>query len=221
MIDNMLSFIAPHHCCGCDKIGTLLCGNCKNNIITESNMVCIVCQKPTSGAWLCSICKAPFERAWVVGPRTGVLQRLVGLYKFERAKSAYKLLGDLLLDVLPELPANTIIVPVPTVPGHIRERGYDHMLLIAKYIAKIRGLECKPLLYRKTNTKQRQTTARQRVAQAKQAFEVKGQLNAETPYLLLDDVLTTGATIKYASKTLRDAGAKHVWVGIIARQTLD
>jgi len=180
-----------------------------------------MCHKPTSGACLCSICKAPFERAWVVGPRTGVLQRLVGLYKFERAKSAYKLLGDLLLDVLPQLPTDTVIVPIPTVSGHIRERGYDHMLLIAKYIAKVRDLECKQLLCRKTNTKQRQTTARQRVAQAKQAFAVKGQLDAETPYLLLDDVLTTGATIKYASQTLRDAGAKHVWVGIIARQTLD
>ena len=163
----------------------------------------------------------PYERAWAVGERDGILQRLIGNYKFERTKSAYKILGDLLLDALPELPDNTIIVPVPTVPGHIRERGYDHMLLIANYVAKTRGLQCKQLIHRLTNTKQRQATARQRLSQARRAFAVDGQVDSTRPYLLLDDVITTGATVKYASQALRDAGAKHVWVAIIARQTLD
>ena len=164
----------------------------------------------------------PYERAWAVGEHDGILQRLIGNYKFERTKSAYKVLGDLLLDILPELPANTIIVPVPTVASHIRERGYDHMLLIANYVAKARGLQCKRLVYRLTNTKQRQATARQRVMQAKQAFVVDSrQVDSVKPYLLLDDVITTGATVKYTSQALREAGAKHVWIAVIARQTLD
>ncbi|NTW61890.1 hypothetical protein HGB25_00520, partial [Candidatus Saccharibacteria bacterium] len=79
-----------------------------------------------------------YDKAWVVGQRDGVLQRLVGLYKFERAKSAYKVLGDLILDILPDLPPETVIVPIPTTPSRIRERGYDHMLLVARYIAKKR-----------------------------------------------------------------------------------
>jgi len=163
----------------------------------------------------------PYARAWAVGERDGILQRLIGIYKFERTKSAHKVLGDLLLDVLPELPANTIIIPVPTVSSHIRERGYDHMLLIAKYVAKARGLQCKQLVCRLTNTKQRQATAKQRLAQAEQAFAVDNQVDSTRPYLLLDDVITTGATVKYASQALCDAGAKHVWIAIIARQTLD
>ena len=163
----------------------------------------------------------PYKRVWVVGERKGVLQRLIGLYKFERAKSAYKILGDLVLSSLPELPLNTVIVPVPTVSSHIRERGYDHMLLIAKYVAKKRGLECKQLLLRKTNTKQRQTGAKKRLEQARQAFVAKTNIDQEVPYLLLDDVITTGATIKYASQALLDFGAKQVWVAAIARQTID
>jgi ComF family protein len=163
----------------------------------------------------------PYEKAWFVGERDGVLQRLVGLYKFERARSAYKPLGDLLLDILPEMPAETIVVPIPTTPGRIRERGYDHMLLIAKYIAMARGLRCEQIVRRQTNTKQRQATARKRDAQAKNAFNVPGKIDADTPYLIIDDVMTTGATIKYASQALSDAGAKHVWVALIARQTLD
>ena len=128
---------------------------------------------------------------------------------------------DLLLDVLPELPAETVIVPVPTTPGRIRERGYDHMMLVTRYVARARGLKCQRLVRRKTNTKQRQATAKKRDLQAKNAFFVRDKVDVNTPYLIIDDVMTTGATIKYASAALRDAGAKHVWVAIIARQTLD
>ncbi|MCX6728152.1 MAG: hypothetical protein NTV39_00060 [Candidatus Saccharibacteria bacterium] len=163
----------------------------------------------------------PYEKAWVVGERDGPLQRLVGLYKFERAKAAYKSLGDLLLDVLPELPTETVIVPIPTTTGRIRERGYDHMLLIARYVAQARGLKYQQLVRRQTNTKQRQATASKRDLQAKNAFFVSGKIDADTPFLIIDDVMTTGATIKYASLALCNAGAKHVWVAIIARQTLD
>jgi ComF family protein len=218
MLDKTLSFVAPHHCCGCDKIGCLLCDNCKYNITSESKTACVVCLKPTFGDGLCGTCIAPYERAWVVGEREGVLQRLVGLYKFERAKSAYVELSDLMLGVLPELPADTVIVPIPTTPSRIRERGYDHMLLIARYVAKARGLRCQQILKRKTNTKQRQSNAKTRALQASQAFYVDYDLDPTIPYLVIDDVMTTGATIKYASQTLRDAGAAHVWVAIIARQ---
>lgn len=220
MINSMLSFIAPHHCCGCDKIGTLLCDDCKYNITIELNPVCIACKRPTGAMWLCNTCKMPYERAWAVGAREGILQRLVGLYKFERVKSAYLMIADLLSDAIPELPANTIIIPIPTTPSRIRERGYDHMLLICKRLAKLRNLTCQQLIVRKTNTKQRQSSAKTRISQAKQAFEINGNsnINPGTNYLLVDDVITTGATIKYAAKTLRDAGAKHVWVAAVTRQ---
>lgn len=183
-------------------------------------MVCVACGRPTGHMWLCNSCRMPYERAWVVGERSGILQRLVGLYKFERAKAAYRPLGDLLIGALPELPPETIVVPVPTTPSRIRERGYDHMLLIAKHVARARGLKCQQLVQRRTNTKQRQASAKTRIAQAKQAFVVNEKLDPSVPYVLVDDVITTGATIRYAAKALRDAGAKHVWVAVVARQVL-
>jgi predicted amidophosphoribosyltransferase len=163
----------------------------------------------------------PYDRAWFVGERVGVLQRLIGLYKFERARARFIPLRDLLSRRLPDFPNNVIVVPVPTVAGHIRERGYDHTLLIAKGFAKKRKLELERLLYRKTNTKQRQSSAGKREIQAKSAFGVRGIIDPNNIYLIIDDVVTTGATIKYAAKTLRRAGAKQVWVAVIARQTLD
>jgi len=178
----------------------------------------MVCNKPTMTGWVCEKCVVPYDKLWVVGERKGVLQRLIGLYKFERAKSAYKSLGDLLLDVLPQLPADTVIVPVPTTPGRIRERGYDHMLLIAKYFAKKRGLKCAQVLGRRSNTKQRQASAKQRAVQAEKAFCIDCPINYDARYLIIDDIMTTGSTIKYAVKALKDAGANQVWVAIIARQ---
>jgi len=220
MIDEMLSTIAPHHCCGCDKIGCLLCDNCKNNITSESKPICVACRRPTANMWLCSDCRVPYTRAWAVGERSGVLQRLVGDFKFQRMRSAHKILGELLAGALPDLPPDTVIVPVPTTSGHIRERGYDHTLLIARHVAKSKGLQCNQLLQRVTNTKQRQASVKQRETQARQAFTTKGPIDGNVPYLLIDDVVTTGATVKYASRALIRAGAKNVWVAVVARQLL-
>ncbi len=217
----MLSVIAPHLCCGCGKVGSTLCGNCKYDIISELKTVCIRCQKPCGERGICGSCRLPYERAWCVGERVGTLQRLIGLYKFERVRSAYKDLGDLLLATVPDLPANVVIVPVPTVASHIRQRGYDHTLLLARYIARKRQLPLRRLLVRVTKTKQRQASAAVREAQAKAAFAVRGDVAKNTVYLLVDDVITTGATVKYAAKALKDAGATQIWAAVVARQTLD
>jgi ComF family protein len=198
----------------------LLCANCKFNIVSERNFVCIACHKPTSGSWLCKTCKTDYDRAWVVNERNGVLQRLIGLFKFERVYAAYLPLGDLLLEVLPDLPSDTVIVPIPTTSARMRERGYDHMLLIAKYVAKRRGLVVQQLIARKTDSKQRQMSATDRNRQAKDAFCVSEKVSSNTTYLVIDDVITTGSTIKYATKCLKKAGAKNIWVALIARQTL-
>ena len=221
MIDKFLSIIAPHICCGCGQVGTLLCDSCKYNITSDRLDACLVCLKPCGVKGICSSCKVPYDRAWFVGLRRDALQRLVGLYKFERAKSAYTVLGDLIISSLPQLPSDVIVVPIPTVRGHIRERGYDHTLLIAKYIANKLDLTSSRSLVRATSTKQRQATAGKRQVQASKAFAIAGAIDSSRPYLLIDDVVTTGATLKYASHALKQAGASQVWVTVIARQTLD
>lgn len=221
MIDTLLSLAAPHHCCGCNKVGSLLCPNCKYNIISESKNVCLACGRPSFGPGVCNTCKLPYSRAWCVGERKDVLQRLVGLYKFERTKSAYRDLAELLDDILPQLPIGTVIVPIPTVPAHIRERGYDHTLLLARRLGRIRKLPVAKLLVRSTNTMQRHATAATRGLQAKSAFRSVGNVDKNINYLIIDDVVTTGATVRYAAKALKDAGASQVWVAVLARQTLD
>lgn len=220
MIDKLLSFIAPHLCCGCGKVSTLLCDNCKNDIVLESEDVCLVCKRPTGRRGVCNTCKEPYDRAWNIGERKDVLQRLIGLYKFERVKAAYRVLGDLLLETLPVLPTDTVVVPVPTVSSHIRERGYDHIHLLARYVAKKRGWRYQRLLERTTHTTQRHVGAKERKIQASRAFRVRGEVK-DSSLLLIDDIVTTGATIHYGARMLKGAGAERVWTAVLAYQTLD
>ncbi len=218
MLDKLISIVAPHYCCGCDKIGCLLCDNCKYNIISDRELFCIECRRPTYSMSLCQDCVGSIEKAYVVGIREGLIQRVIGLYKFERAYGAYKDLGDLLIGILPDLPKNTVVIPVPTASSHIRERGYDHMALIARYVSRRMKLDYKHVLVRVTDTKQRQADSKTRIKQAKKAFKCLVALDPEITYLLIDDVITTGATIKYAVRALKKSGAKHIYVAALARQ---
>jgi predicted amidophosphoribosyltransferase len=128
-------------------------------------------------------------------------------------------MAALLDDIVPRLPEHVIIVPVPTLAVHVRQRGYDHMVLLAKAFAAIRELQSKSLLSRRTATSQRGASRVVRMHQAEQAFScapLQGGI-----YVLLDDVLTTGATAEHAARALLAAGADEVWLAIIARQPLE
>ncbi len=222
MIDSLLSIVAPHHCCGCGFEGTILCENCKYDIISEPFSACVACGVGMVGATgLCKGCHVPYDRAWCVSVRQDYLKRLISDFKFMNAKAAYEPLADLLHEYLPELPASTRIVPVPTISSHIRQRGYDHTLLISRRLARLRGLPVDTSLQRATNTMQQGAGRRQRTEQAKKAFACSTPLDPDVIYLLVDDVVTTGATVKFAAQTLVDAGARAVWVASISRQPLD
>lgn len=221
MLDDLLSIIAPHLCYGCGKTGALLCQYCKYDIANDKNEVCLSCLKPSTGGRVCSRCDVAYERGWLVGFRDGSLKDLIDAYKFQRVRAGYKALAELLDASLPELPRRTVIVPVPTVSSHIRERGYDHMILIAKELGHLRHLPVRPLVKRLTKLTQHDLGANERQKAASRAFMVETELDPAATYLLLDDVMTTGATVNYAAKALRKAGAEHVFVAVVARQTLD
>ncbi len=221
MIDRLLAQLAPHLCCGCEKTGTLLCDNCKYDITNEQYAGCVVCGAAAGVIGVCQNCAAAYSRAWCVGERTDTLRQLIDDFKFENAYAAHSPLAALLDEQLGQLPENTVIVPVPTIAPHIRQRGYDHTLLIAKALAERRHLAVSRALRRATITRQRGADRETRARQAERAFVTKGTLEADRSYLLIDDIITTGATVEYAARALRRAGAGDVWVAALARQPLD
>lgn len=221
MLDGLLSILAPHYCRSCGEVGAVLCENCKYNISSEDYRACFSCGVSVNYNGICDSCCLPYGRQWCVGERSEALKAVINGYKFYRMKSAATPLAALLDERLPLLPASTVIVPVPTVAGHVRQRGYDHALLLARQVARARGLSLERPLRRRTATTQRGADKATREAQAKTTFVVRGPLTQDVPYLLVDDVTTTGATLYYGAKALREAGASEVWVAAIARQPLD
>ena len=136
---SLFDLLAPHYCCSCGAVGRIICDNCKKHIASRSFRSCLVCAKTIRNSnGLCRSCKqkVPFKRIWCVGERCDALKSLIDAYKFERASGAYHEIVDLLDEYLPKLPSNTVVVPVPTISTHIRQRGYDHAAKLARELAK-------------------------------------------------------------------------------------
>ena len=70
--------------------------------------------------------------------RTGVVAKIIDDYKFNRVQAAADLLSEFLDEALPELPPDTMIVPIPTISKNIRRRGFDHVRKIAIKLSRRR-----------------------------------------------------------------------------------
>lgn len=220
MINRLLNIVAPHLCYGCSKLGTTICENCKYNIVSEPYERCLNCRTLLGVDRSCSHCRTPYRRSWAVGERHDILEKVLNGYKFSYEKDSHAVLAGLLDAVLPNLPKNIIVTYIPTLPSHIRQRGFDHAKLIARSFSRTRSHFCAPHLVRITNSKQLGASRKDRMKQAERAFSAQDVVK-DGLYLIVDDIFTTGATMKYAAQSLLEAGAGEVWVAVIARQPLD
>ena len=218
MIDTLLSFIAPHSCCSCGDIGRLLCQSCKYDIITEGFCVCVLCEKPTQSSAICGRCRLAtgITDAWCVGYREGSLKALLDAYKFRSSREASGYLAELLDAALPFLPEDIVITWVPTAPSHVRTRGMDHTRRVATRLAKQRGYTVGSYLERTSGDMQHLKTRRQRLRDADK--NIISTRTAPDTVIIIDDILTTGATMTACVKKLRSAGSKQIYVAIAARQ---
>lgn len=220
ILDSLLSVIAPHLCSGCGQIGRAFCDNCKYDITTEAFMGCVLCGE-VAFSGICDRHIVAFNQAWVVGTRSGPLQRLIGGFKFRNMQASVHDLADLLNRTLPTLPSSVIFVPIPTTPAHIRERGYDHMLIVTKKLGSLRHLPVLQVLRRNNTLIQHRASRQDRIRQATTAFRIDGSIDPDSTYILVDDVVTTGSTITQAAHLLKNAGAQNIWVAVTSRQPLD
>ena len=157
--------------------------------------------------------------AWCVATRSDSLKRLLDRYKFESAREAGTVAASLLDARLPLLDKGIIVTAVPTAGSNRRSRGFDHTAQIARRVARLRDMTYKPTLRRRDNTTQHFQKRADRLKLSADSFEVTG--NLPDKILLIDDIYTTGATVRACADALKSAGAKEVYVAIIARQTLD
>jgi ComF family protein len=158
------------------------------------------------------------QNVWIAQAYEGVVKQLLWKYKFERAKSAVGPLAKILVTALPFLEGH-VIVTIPTAPAHIRQRGYDHAELLAKECANLLNISHLSLLGRLQGAEQRGATRVERHRQVKQTFyPLKSDTIVGKKILLIDDIITTGATIQAATAALLSAGASQVRVAAVAWQ---
>ena len=215
---SLIDLVCPHSCRGCGATGEALCDCCKNDIILNQVDFCPNCKGPVSNHY-CAECQLPPMS--VVGVREQLLARIIHDYKYRQSRALATKLAEILDQTLPVFADPVTVVPLPTIRRHIRERGFDHMLLLAKKLAKLRGWSVEQILTRAKNTVQVGSDQLTRERQAREAYALSGTVEVDKTYLLLDDVWTTGASMKAALKKLQGAGAFRVFGAVLAVSRID
>lgn len=145
-----------------------------------------------------------------------IAKELVRTLKFERAKGAAVAMADAMAAAL-EVSGEVYITHVPTANSRVRERGYDQAALIARELARRTGRPYIPLLARLSGQRQLGQQREVRIKQMEGAFRVLNPALVNRKHVLIvDDVLTTGATCEAAARALRQAGAKYVSAAVFA-----
>ena len=147
------------------------------------------------------------------------LDRLVPRFKFHRDLAAGRLMADLMAGALMSAPRPDALVPVPLHARRIRQRGYDQALELARPLAATLALPLRAdLLQRiRATAAQSELDAGQRQRNLARAFAVPEQAALPDHVALVDDVMTTGATLAAAAHALRAAGVERVDAWVCAR----
>ncbi|MGF1579675.1 MAG: ComF family protein [Gemmataceae bacterium] len=215
--------------------GRAFCDECHIALITESDKVCPWCAMSIGpfvnvdkGCTWCRPRKLAFSGAVRLGTYDGIRKTIVLRMKHKTGEALAEVVGRIwakessrrLREWEPE-----IVVPIPLHWRRRLRRGYNQAETLARAIAQGLGVVCWSRCLRRDRNTPRQTTRNtplDRLMNMKNAFEHRSShLVKGRRIVLVDDVMTTGATMNEAATTLKDAGAERVIVAVLTRATRD
>lgn len=215
---KIISFFTPDECLGCGKQPKIICDICLPNYVQISPISCTLCNKVTNNTSLCYPCsrKTGLKNVWSATTYNENAKRAVHKLKFAPNRAMGLVLADCLDVVVPHW-SSFIVVHVPTAPKRVRQRGFDHANVMARRFAKQRNLGYYSALIRTSNQRQVGASRKERKLQLKDRFIVIDPRNIKNKHVLVvDDVMTTAATLSEVAKTLKKAGAKYVSAAVFA-----
>lgn len=218
LIESLITFLTPDSCLLCEDEGQLLCEACSLSEIIAPLPSCYHCGVYSVGSGTCPKCRktSHLEAVWVAAAYEGAPKRLIHELKFSSKRSAAKPMARAIEQLMPRL--DLLVTHLPTSPNRIRERGFDQAATLAKALAINKKLRYSPLLLRQKNIHQVGASKAQRLHQMKDVFRVKSVfLLKGRDVLIVDDVMTTGASLEEAARTLKRAGAHKVYGAVYAR----
>ena len=228
LLTGLCDLIFPRHCLICRQYHPRtahdpVCPSCQSNLPWNTPPFCLRCSRHldvVSAEGLCPSCRnhpPRFDEAWTILHYEGTARDILKRFKFHNKTSLRRTFKTLLAHFIARhdlvFPANAIIVPMPLHPLRLRERGYNQAGLLAESVAQLLSLPlAADILERVRHTpRQSELGAKERWTNIKGAFRIKNPASIKgSPVILVDDILTTGATASEASGILKDAGASQV-----------
>jgi ComF family protein len=223
--ETLKDLFFPKLCLGCRKQGTLLCDKCWPQIQFIYDPICPVCQHPSVAGRTHAGCQTPWSIDGAISLTfyRGPIRSLVRQLKYHGVTVTQQLVGQILQNYLQHeslyLPP-AIIVPIPLHQNSQNQRGFNQATVIAQVLASQTGYPMlQNVLQRHKNTpSQTKLSKSQRQSNMLGAFSLSTTENIKgASFILVDDVFTTGATLKEAAKVLKRARAKQVFGFTLAR----
>lgn len=235
---SLLDFIYPKRCVGCGKVGEYVCANCFSFISFTEHGFCTVCQKGSIDGLTHPVCRMRYEIDGVFASLkyAGVVRRLIRQFKYKPYISDLRgLLNELMYEGIIQkeifvqlLKGKSAFVPIPLHKSKMRQRGYNQAKVLTEGLIKklklertvelsgINRLMTEDLLERIRETKpQFGLSLAERMENMKGAFEIRmdflEKLKGTSAVFVVDDIVTTGATFREASRVLKKAGIQRVY----------
>lgn len=224
----------PSRCLVCTAAGLEgldLCAACAGEL-PWNRRACRQCALPLADAGgVCGAClrrtavlartgrRAPLDEVHAACVYAPPLDRLLPRFKFHRDLAAGVLLSQLMAERFAGHARPGAVVPVPLHRSRLCRRGYDQALELAKPLARMLELRlCADLLHRaRATAPQSELSATERRRNLRNAFVVSATVSLPMHVVLIDDVMTTGATLQAAATALRRAGVERVDAWVCAR----
>jgi len=225
-------FFFPKFCLGCGYIGVYLCTSCQNKLRPIKQDVCLYCKKPSLFGLTNPDCqkKLNIDGLLALYYYNPVLKKIIKNIKYRLATEVWQEFYQIIkfetierLGFYKKLSSDFIIQSIPLTKNKYNERGFNQAKIISVFFQKFIKFPIVDLLIRK-----KEMLAQAQIKNKKERYiNIKGTfvinpncrdvINHVSNIILIDDVVTTGSTVKEAAKVLKEAGAKKVYVLALAK----
>jgi len=220
---RLINLLFPTFCIICKKDGDYICRQCYQEMFPVLQIRCPVCDQPVYKYFYHNECleKMNFEGLVYVFPYGDKFHDIIESVKYKYYYDICNFLGIILarnFKILVKFDYTLYLVTsVPIHKSKLKSRGFNQAEVIGRAFGKELGLSYQDLLkrVRKTQT-QVGLDKLERVANLKNCFKF-AQSNIPKNVILIDDIFTTGTTIRECSTTLKDAGVERVFVSVLAK----
>ena len=231
-VEDLVRFFMPLECPVCGGVpfdggANILCARCMSRLaFVPDDGACVMCGGAHSGILAtCAACTSdprPWERGVSVFMMAGLAKDLLHSYKYSGKPELALFLGRMLADKISRTFGSSVdlIMPIPLHWSRLSSRGYNQAALISRLVSERLGIPHSDALRRVKHTSQQASLNKSgRMGNLKHAFSIIDSTIVEKrAILLIDDVMTTGATLEMASRAVLSCGCSRVFVATPARR---